>query len=45
MGRRRRFRCPEFSGALWELREGQLVRYRCRVGHSYSEQAMVEAQA
>jgi two-component system, chemotaxis family, protein-glutamate methylesterase/glutaminase len=38
------FTCPECSGALWELREGELVRYRCRVGHTYSEDAMVEAQ-
>jgi two-component system chemotaxis response regulator CheB len=38
------FTCPECSGALWELREGELVRYRCRIGHSYSEDAMVEAQ-
>jgi two-component system, chemotaxis family, protein-glutamate methylesterase/glutaminase len=36
--------CPECSGALWELREGDLVRYRCRVGHSYSQDAMVDAQ-
>jgi two-component system, chemotaxis family, protein-glutamate methylesterase/glutaminase len=38
------FTCPECSGALWELREREIVRYRCRVGHSYSEDAMVEAQ-
>ena len=38
------FTCPECSGALWELREGELVRYRCRVGHSYSEDAMIAAQ-
>jgi two-component system chemotaxis response regulator CheB len=38
------FTCPECSGALWELKEGELVRYRCRVGHTYSEEAMVEAQ-
>ena len=38
------FTCPECSGALWELREGELIRYRCRVGHAYSEDAMVEAQ-
>ena len=29
------FTCPECSGALWELREGELVRH-CRVGHTYS---------
>jgi two-component system chemotaxis response regulator CheB len=38
------FTCPECSGALWELRDGALARYRCRVGHSYSEDAMIEAQ-
>ena len=38
------FTCPECSGALWELREGERLRYRCRVGHSYSEDAMVDAQ-
>jgi two-component system chemotaxis response regulator CheB len=38
------FTCPECSGALWELREGELVRYRCRVGHSYSQDAMIDAQ-
>jgi two-component system chemotaxis response regulator CheB len=38
------FTCPECSGALWELRDGALTRYRCRTGHSYSEDAMIEAQ-
>ena len=38
------FTCPECGGALWELRQGERTRYRCRVGHSYSEGAMVEAQ-
>jgi two-component system chemotaxis response regulator CheB len=38
------FTCPECSGALWELREGELVRYRCRVGHAYSEEAFVNDQ-
>lgn len=38
------FTCPECGGAQWELRDGGLVRYRCRVGHVYSEDAMVQAQ-
>jgi two-component system chemotaxis response regulator CheB len=38
------FTCPECSGALWEQRDGELLRYRCRVGHAYSEEAMVDAQ-
>jgi two-component system chemotaxis response regulator CheB len=38
------FTCPDCSGALWEMSEGDLVSYRCRIGHSYSEDAMVDAQ-
>jgi two-component system chemotaxis response regulator CheB len=38
------FTCPECSGPLWQLEEGELVRYRCRVGHSYTEDAMVVEQ-
>jgi two-component system, chemotaxis family, protein-glutamate methylesterase/glutaminase len=35
------FACPECHGVLWEETEGGLVRYRCRVGHSYTEPALV----
>ena len=38
------FTCPECSGALWELRDGELIRYRCRIGHAYSEDAMLAEQ-
>lgn len=38
------FTCPECHGALWELRDGELARYRCRVGHSYSERSLVESK-
>jgi two-component system chemotaxis response regulator CheB len=33
--------CPECSGPLWEIHEGGLARFRCRVGHSYSEKTLV----
>jgi two-component system chemotaxis response regulator CheB len=36
--------CPECNGAIWEVREGAVTRYRCRVGHSYSEQSFVAEQ-
>jgi two-component system, chemotaxis family, protein-glutamate methylesterase/glutaminase len=38
------FTCPECSGSLWQIKDGEVVRYRCRVGHSYSEDAMVIEQ-
>lgn len=42
-GTRSVFSCPECSGALWEIKEGDLVRYRCHVGHAFSAESMVEA--
>jgi two-component system chemotaxis response regulator CheB len=36
--------CPDCSGALWEIREGTSLRYRCRVGQAYSEEAIARAQ-
>lgn len=35
--------CPECSGALWEVEEGQ-TQYRCHVGHAYSPNGLREAQ-
>src|SRR5262249_16700252 len=34
------FTCPECNGTLWELQEGDLLHFRCRVGHAYSEDDM-----
>jgi two-component system chemotaxis response regulator CheB len=39
------FTCPECGGALWELENGKIVRYRCHVGHSYSVQGLTEHQS
>jgi two-component system chemotaxis response regulator CheB len=34
--------CPECSGALYEEREGQVVNFRCHVGHSFSPATLTE---
>ena len=39
------FTCPECSGTLWEVDEHGVPRYRCRVGHVYSPEALRAAQA
>lgn len=39
------FSCPECGGSLWEIRDGELPRYRCRVGHAYATDAMFEDQS
>jgi two-component system chemotaxis response regulator CheB len=39
------FSCPDCHGVLWQLNEGELLRYRCRTGHAYSEQALLAQQS
>jgi two-component system chemotaxis response regulator CheB len=39
------FSCPDCGGVLWEIGEGDLLRYRCRVGHALSPETMLGAQA
>jgi two-component system, chemotaxis family, protein-glutamate methylesterase/glutaminase len=36
--------CPDCGGALWEIIDGQLVRYRCHVGHQYSQDGLDTGQ-
>jgi two-component system, chemotaxis family, protein-glutamate methylesterase/glutaminase len=38
------YTCPECTGPLWESGEGELVRFRCRVGHIYYEDHFLEAK-
>jgi two-component system chemotaxis response regulator CheB len=39
------FGCPDCGGTLWELREGELVRFRCRVGHAWTSEALLGSQS
>ncbi len=36
------FTCPECHGSLWQMYDGKLLRFRCRTGHAYSAQALLE---
>lgn len=38
------FGCPDCGGALWEIGDARMVRFRCRVGHAFSADALLEAQ-
>jgi two-component system chemotaxis response regulator CheB len=37
--------CPECHGTLWEVKDDDLVRFRCRVGHAYSDEALLVHQS
>jgi len=34
------FACPECHGVLWEFKDDKMVRFRCRVGHSYGTESL-----
>src|SRR4051794_9679242 len=35
------YTCPECHGALWEVHEGLVGRFRCRTGHAFSPESLV----
>ncbi|WP_158046765.1 chemotaxis protein CheB [Skermanella pratensis] len=36
--------CPDCGGAMMEVRDGPLLRFRCHIGHAYSPATLAEAQ-
>jgi two-component system, chemotaxis family, protein-glutamate methylesterase/glutaminase len=38
------FGCPDCGGALWQLRDGDLIRFRCRVGHGWTSDGLIDRQ-
>jgi two-component system, chemotaxis family, protein-glutamate methylesterase/glutaminase len=44
IGEKSIYTCPDCGGGLWELKEGGVTRYRCHVGHSFSERDLLLKQ-
>jgi two-component system, chemotaxis family, protein-glutamate methylesterase/glutaminase len=39
------FSCPGCGGVLWEIQDGAMQRFRCRVGHAYTMESMLAEQS
>jgi two-component system, chemotaxis family, protein-glutamate methylesterase/glutaminase len=39
-GRRSVLACPDCGGVMWEIDEGEMSRFRCHVGHTYTAELM-----
>jgi len=38
------FTCPDCSGGLWEIKENDIIRYRCHTGHVYTQDELALKQ-
>lgn len=45
IGERSPLTCPDCGGVLWSLHDGEQPRYRCHVGHAYTEAVLMSEQA
>lgn len=45
IGRISKLTCPECHGALWEIKDEDLLRFRCHVGHAYSAESLSDGQS
>jgi two-component system chemotaxis response regulator CheB len=39
------FTCPECGGAMWQVPQEELTRFRCHVGHAYYAETLLEEQS
>ena len=39
------FNCPDCGGVLWQMKHGELLRYRCHTGHAFSSAALLAVQS
>jgi two-component system chemotaxis response regulator CheB len=45
LGEKSDFACPDCGGSLWALKSGKELRYRCHIGHAYTEKVLKVSQA
>jgi two-component system chemotaxis response regulator CheB len=45
LGKVSKLTCPECHGALWEINDQNMLRFRCHVGHAFSAEALSNGQS
>ena len=45
LGKISRLTCPDCHGALWEMRDDEVLRFRCHAGHAYSAESLNDGQS
>src|SRR6185503_457263 len=44
LGRVSKLTCPDCHGALWEMDDEEMLRFRCHIGHGYSAESLNNGQ-
>lgn len=39
------FNCPDCGGVLWQIKDGDLLRYRCHTGHAFTSAVLLAVQS
>jgi two-component system, chemotaxis family, protein-glutamate methylesterase/glutaminase len=45
LGKPSPFGCPDCGGTLWDLSQGDILRFRCRTGHAFSAATLLAKQS
>ena len=45
LGKISKLTCPDCHGALWEITDEDILRYRCHVGHAFTAESLNEGQS
>jgi len=45
LGKVSKLTCPDCHGALWEINDESMLRFRCHVGHAFSAEALSDGQS
>jgi two-component system, chemotaxis family, protein-glutamate methylesterase/glutaminase len=44
LGKVSKLTCPDCNGALWEINDAEILRFRCHVGHAFSAESLSDGQ-